>query len=81
MKQLLELKRDALLPHLHVPYPQDLGPGDFISFFKIKLWHGHVFSMAVGTIGEWLQLVPYFLSGDEQLILRGVGGGGGAVFF
>ena len=34
--------------------------------------------MAVGTIGEWLELVP-FLLGGEQLILRG-GGGGLAVF-
>ena len=22
--------------------------------------HGYVFSMAVGTIGEWLKLVPFF---------------------
>ena len=29
--------------------------------------HGYVFSMAVGTIREWLKLVP-FLLGDEQLI-------------
>ena len=29
--------------------------------------HGYVFSMAVGTIGEWLKLVP-FLLGDVQLI-------------
>ena len=29
------------------------------------VWH------AVGTIEEWLKLVP-FLLGDEQLILRGV---------
>ena len=36
--------------------------------------HGYVFSMAVGTIGEWLKLVP-FLLGDVQLI------GGGAGFF
>ena len=33
--------------------------------------HGYVFSMAVGTIGEWLE-VP-FLLGDEQFILRGGG--------
>ena len=33
--------------------------------------YGYVFSMAVGTIGEWLKLVP-FLYGDVQLI----GGGG-----
>ena len=32
-----------------------------------------MFSMAVGTIGEWLKLVPFFL-GDVQLI------GGGADF-
>ena len=30
--------------------------------------------MAVGTIGEWLKLVP-FLLGDGQLILRGWGAG------
>ena len=30
--------------------------------------------MAVGTIGEWLELVP-FLLGGEQLILRGRGAG------
>ena len=34
--------------------------------------HGYVFSMAVGTIGEWLKLVP-FLLGDKRLILRGGG--------
>ena len=34
--------------------------------------HGYVFSMTVGTIGEWRKLVP-FLLGDEQLI-RGKGG-------
>ena len=31
--------------------------------------HDYVFSMAVGTIGEWLKLFP-FLLGDVQLILR-----------
>ena len=36
---------------------------------------GYVFSMAVGTIGEWLKLVHFFLR-DVQLI----GGGGLAVF-
>ena len=35
--------------------------------------HGYVFSMAVGTIGEWLKLVPFFLLGDVQWI-RGGGG-------
>ena len=38
-----------------------------------------MFSMAVGTIGEGLELVP-FLLGGEQLILRG-GGGAGWQFF
>ena len=33
--------------------------------------HGYVFSMAVGSIGEWLKLVS--LLGDEQLIQRGGG--------
>ena len=37
-----------------------------------------MFSMAVGTIGEWLKLVS-FLLGDEQLIQKGVGGAGLAV--
>ena len=27
------------------------------------LGHGYVFSMAVGTIGEWLKLVPFFVRG------------------
>ena len=35
--------------------------------------HGYVFSMAVGTIGTWLKVVPFSVLGDEQLIL---GGGG-----
>ena len=34
---------------------------------------GYVFSMAVGTIGEWLKLAP-FLLGEEHLILMGGGG-------
>ena len=38
--------------------------------------HGYVFSMSMGTIGEWLKLVP-FLLGDKLLVLRG---GGVAVF-
>ena len=33
--------------------------------------HGYVFSMAVGTIEEWLKLVSFVLLGDEQLIQRG----------
>ena len=41
--------------------------------------HGYVFSMAVGTIGEWLKLVS-FLLGDERLIVRG-GGWSGSFFF
>ena len=36
--------------------------------------HGYVFSMAVGTIGEWLKLVPFFVRG------RTVDSGGGADF-
>ena len=36
-----------------------------------------MFSMAVGTIGEWLKLV-LFLLGDEQLIRSG--GGAGSFF-
>ena len=35
--------------------------------------HGYVFSMAVGTIGEWLKQVPFLLR-EEQLILREGGG-------
>ena len=38
--------------------------------------HVYVFSMAVVSIVEWLQVVPFLLE-DEQLIL----GGGGAGFF
>ena len=34
--------------------------------------NGYEFSMAVGTIGEWLKLVPFLLR-IEQLILRGGG--------
>ena len=37
--------------------------------------HDYVLSMAVGTIGERLKLVP-FLLGYEQLILTGGGGAG-----
>ena len=33
--------------------------------------------MAVGSIGEWLKVVP-FLLGDEQLTIRG---GGAGMFF
>ena len=35
--------------------------------------HGNVFSMAVGTIGEWLKLVPFFVRG------RTVDWGGGGL--
>ena len=38
--------------------------------------HGYVFSMAVGTIGEWLKLVPFFVRGRTV----DWGGGGWAVF-
>ena len=37
--------------------------------------HGYVFSMAVGTIGEWLKVVLFFFLGKEQVVLRGGGGG------
>ena len=35
--------------------------------------HGYVFSMAVGTIWEWLKLV-FFLLGEKKLIVEGGGG-------
>ena len=39
--------------------------------------HGYVFSMAVGTIGEWLKLVSFFVRGRT---VDSEGGGGLAVF-
>ena len=39
--------------------------------------HGYVFSMAVGIIGEWLKLVPFFVRG--RTVDSGGGGGGRAV--
>ena len=39
--------------------------------------HGYVFSMAVGTIGEWLKLVPCFGGGKK---VDSEGGGGLAVY-
>ena len=30
----------------------------------MKHGYSHVFSMAVGTIGEWLKLVPFFVRGS-----------------
>ena len=39
--------------------------------------HGYVFSMAVGTIGEWLKLVPFFVRGRTV----DSGGGGGVQIF
>ena len=39
--------------------------------------HGYVFSMAVGTIGEWLKLVPCFVRGRT---VDSEGGKGLAVF-
>ena len=37
---------------------------DFILFTRPKpVGHGYMFSMAVGTIGEWLKLVPFFVRG------------------
>ena len=45
-----------------------VGLGMFLANTRPKpVDHGYVFSMAVGTIGEWLKLVP-FLLGDVQLI-------------
>ena len=34
--------------------------------------HGYVFSMAVGTIGKWLKLVPFF--GRGRTVDSGLGG-------
>ena len=42
--------------------------------------HGYVFSMAVGTIEEWLKLVPFFVRG-RTVDSEGGGGGGGGGFF
>ena len=39
--------------------------------------HGYVFSMAVGTIGEWLKLVPCFVRGRT---VDSKGGGGAGSF-
>ena len=39
--------------------------------------HGYVFSMAVGTIGEWLKVVPFFVRGRT---VDSKGGGGWHVF-
>ena len=51
---------------------------DFILFTRPKpVGHGYVFSIAVGTIGEWLKLVSFLLE-IEQLIQEG---GGRAVSF
>ena len=40
--------------------------------------HGYVLSMVVGTIGEWLKLVPFFVRG--RTVDSEEGGGGLAVF-
>ena len=51
---------------------------DLVRFIQTRLKpveHGYVFSMAVGTIWEWLKRVP-FLLGDVKLI-----GGGCWQFF
>ena len=37
--------------------------------------HGYVLSMVVGTIGEWLKLVPFFVRG-RTVDSEGGGGGG-----
>ena len=43
-------------------------------FTRLKpVGHGYVFSMAVGTIGVLLKLIPFFLLWDEELILMGGG--------
>ena len=34
--------------------------------------HGYVFSMAVGTIGEWLKLVPFFVRGRTDVSVDSV---------
>ena len=39
--------------------------------------HGYVFSMAVGTIGEWMKVVPFFV----RVRTVDLGGGGGWQFF
>ena len=39
--------------------------------------HGYVFSMAVGTIGEWLKVVPFIVRGRT---VDSAGGRGVAVF-
>ena len=41
--------------------------------------HGYVLSMAVGTIGEWLKLVPFFVRG-RTVDSEGDGGGDWQVF-
>ena len=40
--------------------------------------HDYVFSMAVGTIWEWLKLVPFFVKG--RTVDSGEGGGGWLFF-
>ena len=40
--------------------------------------HGYVFSITVGTIGEWLKLVPVFVRG--RTVDSEEGGGGLPVF-
>ena len=45
---------------------------DQINITRPKLvGHGYVFSMAVGTIGEWLKLVPFYVR--EQTVDWGGG--------
>ena len=39
--------------------------------------HGYVFYMAVGTIGEWLKLGPFFVRGQK---VNSEGGGGAGSF-
>ena len=42
-------------------YSRSSDPRLIISYTRPKpVEHGYVLSMAVGTIGEWLKLVPFF---------------------
>ena len=58
---------------------QKKGRGDLIgSITRPKpVEHGYVFSMAVGTIREWLKLVPFFVRG-RTVDSGGEGGGLGS---
>ena len=49
--------------------------GFFIDTRPKPVGHGYVFSMAVGTIGEWLKLFPFFVRGRTVDSEGGVGAG------